>query len=289
MSMSDDLELLREIFKDHRLHLGIGTVSKIGVAKDGSKLRVQVNILPDQRPVICEMTFADVMDVTFPELEDLVIIGNIDGSDDETFVLKVVNNKDEPIPKLAQDGHTVKGSRKGKKLYLNSDTKIGIGKPDVDQTENLVLGKVFQDFMSKTLQKIEDLETQLASLAATLSTHATTLSSHSTQLATQAGSIAAYGTALATHTHDNTTPGPSGSFSGPSSGASAAGATLAAAEATAAAKFTADSTAFSNDAATFTQNQTDFNTKKTDLDALKQSPIDDGKVLSDIAFTEKGS
>src|SRR5665213_412531 len=136
----NELEFLRDIFKDPRLHIGIGTIVQLGLSNDGSVLRALVNLLPDNRQVVGEVTFEDVNSVTLPEVDDLVLVAFCDGDPDECFIVKVINNADEPIPLFGQTGHTVKYSRAGKKLYIGSDTKVGIGRPNVEPTEPLVLG-----------------------------------------------------------------------------------------------------------------------------------------------------
>lgn len=138
----NDLEFLREIFKDQRLHIGIGTIVQLGLANNGNILRVMVNLLPEQRQIVAEMTFSDVNDVTFPEILDLVIVAHIDGDSDEAFIIGVVSTDEEGIPQFAQTGHSVKYSRPGKKLYLGSSSKVGIGRPNVEPTSPLVLGDV---------------------------------------------------------------------------------------------------------------------------------------------------
>ena len=140
--MTTDLEFLREIFKDTRLHIGIGTITQLGLANDGSILRVQVNLLPEDRQIIAQMGFEDVYQVTFPEIDDLCVVAFVDGQPDDAFVIKVYNSTDEKIPVFAQTGHSTLYSRPGKKMYLGSDTKVGIGRPNVEPTEPLVLGNV---------------------------------------------------------------------------------------------------------------------------------------------------
>lgn len=157
----NDLEFLRDIFKDPRLHIGIGTVQQLGLASDGSVLRVMINLLPDNREIVCEMTFADVYDVTFPEINDLVLVGHVDGDVDEAFVMKVISNKDEPIPALARTGDSVKYSRPGKKLYIGSDTKIGIARPGVDPSEPLVLGNQLVAVLQALAKAFTDNATQI--------------------------------------------------------------------------------------------------------------------------------
>ena len=138
--MTNDLELLREIFKDSRLHIGLGVVTQLGLANDGSILRVMVNLIPENREVVCEMTFADVSIVTFPEIEDMCVVLFADGHPDDAYVIGLVNTTDEKIPLFAQTGNTVVYSRPGKKLYLGSSSKVGIGRPNVEPAEPLVLG-----------------------------------------------------------------------------------------------------------------------------------------------------
>lgn len=159
----NDLEFLKDIFKDQRLHLAIGTVTSIGLSQDGSILRVIINILPEGRPVVAEMTFADVYDVTFPELKDLAFIGMADGEPDECFVLKLINNKQEPIPKFAQTGDAVKYARPGKKLYIGSDTKIGLARPNIEATNPLVLGDVLTNFLTNFTTRFVSLLTTVLS------------------------------------------------------------------------------------------------------------------------------
>ncbi len=130
----NDLELLREIFKDARLHIGIGTIVQLGLATDGSALRVMVNLLPENRQVVAEMTFADVYAVTLPEINDLAIVAFADGHPDDAFVIKLVNTSEEPIPDFARLGNTMIAPRTGK--------KVGIGRHTISPTEPLVLGNV---------------------------------------------------------------------------------------------------------------------------------------------------
>lgn len=149
--MNTDLETLRSIFKDVREHISVGVVTKLGLAKDGSILRVQVKTLPDGMERVAIMTFADVFDVTFPEIDDLVIIAYADGELDEAHVVAIVNSADEKIPAFAQGGHSVKYSRLNKKLYLGSNVKVGIARPSVEPTEPLVLGAVLSTFLGNVL------------------------------------------------------------------------------------------------------------------------------------------
>ena len=140
--MTNDLEFLRDVFRDPRLHVGIGIVTKTGLSLDGNTLRVMVNLLPENRGVMAVVAWDDVLDISFPIVNDLVLVAFIDGHPDEGFMIKSITGPEEQIPKLAQAGNMVKYSRPGKKAYFGSDTKIGIARPDVDPDSPLVLGDV---------------------------------------------------------------------------------------------------------------------------------------------------
>jgi len=147
----NDLEFLRELFKDDRLHVGIGTITQLGLSKDGNRLRCQVLLLPEEREIVCMMTWDDIGRITFPEVDDLVLTAFVDGHPDEAHIIRLLTTSEEPIAKFAQAGHTITNSRPGKKNYIGSDTKVGIGRIDVDGTEPLVLGNVLIMFLGAVL------------------------------------------------------------------------------------------------------------------------------------------
>jgi hypothetical protein len=149
--MMDELESLREIFKDVRQHVAIGVVKQAGLAQDNGSYRVQVSLLPEEREIVCFMSFADVYDVTFPEIKDLVLVAFVDGHPDDAHVIARFPASDQPIPLLARSGHSVKYARPGKKMFVGSDTKIGFARPDKDPIQPLVLGTVLQTFLTNVL------------------------------------------------------------------------------------------------------------------------------------------
>lgn len=202
----NDLELLREIFKDARLHVGLGTIAQLGMAADGSALRVMVNLLPENRQIVAQMTFADVYSVTIPEIDDLAVVVFVDGHPDDAWVLKLCNTNEEPIPLFARAGNTMIAPRQGR--------KVGIGRSTAIPTEPLVLGTVLQTLLTNVLAKLEDLSDKIANHA-------------------HIGNLG-YQTSIP----------------------------LTSAE---------------------------FLTLEADFLSYKESPVQDGLVLSDIAFTEKGS
>jgi hypothetical protein len=58
------------------------------------------------------------------------------------------------LPDTAAQGHRTIRARTGKKLHLESDTKINITKADHDGTENLVLGQQLKTMMTTLLNLI---------------------------------------------------------------------------------------------------------------------------------------
>lgn len=149
-----DLEFLRELFKDDRLHIGIGPITQIGLSQDQNILRVQVNLLPENREVVCVMGWDDIGRITFPEVDDLVLVAFCDGHPDEAHVIKMLTTSDEQISAFARLGHTITNSRPGKKNYIGSDTKVSIGRIDHEGSENLVLGQQIKALLSQVLDAI---------------------------------------------------------------------------------------------------------------------------------------
>lgn len=141
-----DMEFLRECFKDLRTHVGLGTITDMSLSTDFSKLLVKVLLQPEGREIVATMSFpdcgADSGIVCFPELDDLVLVNMVDGDQDLAYVTARFSSIAEPIPLFARQGDTVVYSRPGKKMYVGSDTKVGIGRPNIEPTEPLVLGNV---------------------------------------------------------------------------------------------------------------------------------------------------
>lgn len=152
--MNADLEFLREVFKDDRLHIGIGTITQLGLSQDGNTLRAQVNLLPENREVVCVYTWDDIGRISFPEVDDLVLVAFCDGLPDEAHVIRQLTNGEEPISAFGRLGHMISNSRPGKKNYIGSDTKVSIGRIDVEGNENLVLGQQIKSLLSSVLDAI---------------------------------------------------------------------------------------------------------------------------------------
>lgn len=150
-------EDLKHIFQDDRLHLAIGLIKQMHVADDRSALKCKVLILPDNLNMICTMTWDAVGPEAgifqFPSVDDLVIVGYLDGHENDAFVLKRCTTKEEKIPLQAVGNHLCLKSLPGKKSYLVSDTGVRLARGDAEPTERLVLGDVFKTAYSTDLAK----------------------------------------------------------------------------------------------------------------------------------------
>ena len=138
----NDLEFLRECFKDSRLHIGVGPITQIGLSEDSNTLRAMVRLLPEEREVVTTVTWEGVNRASFPQVNDLVLVAFVDGHPDEAFVLRYLSTGDDPIPTFAQAGHLCDYAREGKKAYYGSDTKISLARPGKEPSQPMVLGTV---------------------------------------------------------------------------------------------------------------------------------------------------
>lgn len=152
--MDADVEFLRSLFADRRLHNGIGVVTQLAVGLDKSTLRAVVDLLPEHREVVCIVAWETVTDIEFPRVNDLVLVAMVDGHPDESHITRNLTSSDDPIPDFAIAGHKVIYSRSGAKAYLGSDTKVSIGRPGVEGTENLVLGQELKTLLSNILSAV---------------------------------------------------------------------------------------------------------------------------------------
>lgn len=156
-----DLELMRRIFQDDRLHIGVGKILSLHMASDRSVLRVKVELYPDGHELIARMAWESVGPnagfFQLPSPGDMVLIGQAEGDVDQAFVLRRLTSKDDPIPAEAVSGDLVARALAGKKARLISDMAVWLSKPGATPTENLVLGQVFKQLMIDLIDKIDEL------------------------------------------------------------------------------------------------------------------------------------
>lgn len=150
------LEELKKILGEGKLHVYLGMIQKLHLAKDRSYLKVSVSVLPEERTVISTMTWdsvgEDSGDFEFPTPGDLVLLVNAEGDDDNSFVIKRLTSRADKIPQAAADGDKVHRAKAGNKYWNVSNTKILLARGDAEPSENLVLGQVFKSFMQVFLE-----------------------------------------------------------------------------------------------------------------------------------------
>lgn len=155
--MIDDL---KKLLKDDSIHIGIGKIKKLYLSDDRSVLRVLVSMFPEERDIIATMTWESVGpncgDFTFPVPDDMVLIGQVYGDDDQAYVLKRLTSRADKIPSAAVNGDKVQKTLDGKKFWNISDTRINLSRGENEPAENLVLGQVFKKFADDLLKTLKD-------------------------------------------------------------------------------------------------------------------------------------
>jgi hypothetical protein len=151
-----DLELLKEILRDKRVHVAVGIIKRLEMAADRSVLRVLVNIYPEERPCICRMTWDAVGPssgfIQMPVPDDLVLVAFGEGEEEQGYVIRKLSSKVDKIPTEADSGDLIAKSLAGKNTRVISDTKVLLARPESVPTEPLVLGNVLKAALSEWLE-----------------------------------------------------------------------------------------------------------------------------------------
>lgn len=171
MGLDPDIEFLREVLGDDKVHLEIARVRQVSMASDLSVLRCLCLVIPDNFEVIARVAWDSVGPNSGifapPAVDDLVLVAfTTSGESESAFIIKRLSSKVDTIHEAVREGNTVIRALEGKKLYIGSDTKTLIGKIQdmAEYTENLVLGQEL-----KTL--LTDMLTTMAALAQVGSSH----------------------------------------------------------------------------------------------------------------------
>jgi hypothetical protein len=153
-----DLETLRGLFSDKRIHIAVAKITALELASDRSILRVKASIFPEVREIVASMSWDHVGPnagiFAFPAVNDLVLVGMAEGDEQHAFVIRRLTSKEDKIPVQAADGSTVIRALAGKKAHLISDTAILLGGGSADPTEQAVLGNVLQTMLSSLIDAI---------------------------------------------------------------------------------------------------------------------------------------
>lgn len=149
---------LKEILKDDKLHIYLGIIKRLHLASDKSYLKVEIETIPEQRKIISTVAWENVGpesgDFEFPSVGDLCIICNIEGDDDQSYVIKRLSSRADKIPNTALSGDKVNRALSGKKFWLTSSLRLNLSRGDTQPTENLVLGQIFKSFSSSLLASL---------------------------------------------------------------------------------------------------------------------------------------
>jgi uncharacterized protein involved in type VI secretion and phage assembly len=157
------LEDLKQILKDDSLHLFLGQIKRLHLAGDRSYLKVEVNVWPEDRSIIAEMSWDSVGPESgfyaFPAVGDAVLCCSAEGDADQSYVIKRLSSRADKIPNTATSGDTVLRALSGKKEWLTSDTRVNVSRGDTEPTENLVLGQrmktTYSDHLGKLITYLE--------------------------------------------------------------------------------------------------------------------------------------
>ena len=155
-----NVENLKSYLMDNKLHIFLGQIKRLHLAKDNSSLKVEVSVWPEERLIIANMTWDNVGPesgfYSFPSVGDAVLCASAEGDVDQSFVIKRLSSIEDKIPKNAITGDTVIKTLAGKKIWNTSDTRLNLSRGDDEPTENIVLGQVFKATYSDHLAKLID-------------------------------------------------------------------------------------------------------------------------------------
>ena len=153
-----DIESFKKMMTDDLLDLSVGTIQSLDLASDRSALFVRVKLLMDDIEINARMSWesvgADSGHFQFPVINDLVIVGYVDGHEDSAFVVRRLTTSSNKIPIQAIGGDMVNRSLAGKQNHVLSDTAVLLGRGGADPTEQIVLGNVFQTAYSSHLGEL---------------------------------------------------------------------------------------------------------------------------------------
>src|SRR5690606_21645799 len=116
-----DLEALREIFRDNRIHIAVGVIKKMIYASDKSSLDRMVSIFPEAKEIVAQMSWEAVGPESGcffpPSVLDMVLVAIVEGDDDQAFIIKRLTSREDKIPINVVNGDVVLKALSGKKLW----------------------------------------------------------------------------------------------------------------------------------------------------------------------------
>lgn len=162
-----DLEFLREIFGDRRVHFTLAKVTKAEVTPSRATMRVQCSTLPEELEIVATVCFPSCSQgagfFLIPQEDDLGVVAYSDL--EEPYWIGHLSSPDDLIPQRAVDGNILVQAPSGKMAYiLGKKAFIGDGSV-ADPDQPLVLGTVLQDFFTDLLGDLKSFVGQIKSFA----------------------------------------------------------------------------------------------------------------------------
>lgn len=155
-----DLELLRSMFADNRLHIAVAAIAEVEVLVDFSAARVRVT-LPQQDDLEIVARIAWGMCSTGGGAFQLPVVGDwclvAFTSADQAWVIAQLSSRTDRIPVRAASGAaTVIASQDGQELDISSDTKVNLGRgnPLLTPDEPVVLGNTLKEYLEGLSDRI---------------------------------------------------------------------------------------------------------------------------------------
>ena len=157
MGKAFDLEGLRSILSDQReTHIAVAKVLQMELESTRSTLFAKCKILTQDRDVVAKVAWSACSNggglFQFPQVNDLVLLVFAEKDAEQCFLVSRLSSYEDSIPADASNGNMVLKAFDGKKLFLQSNTKVNIGKSAGDLTEPLVLGEVLKEFLEELLK-----------------------------------------------------------------------------------------------------------------------------------------
>lgn len=184
MAQAFDLEAIREVFKDRRVHLALGRITQLSLSSDRSCLMVMVSIFPDEQEIVARMTWesvgADAGIFSFPVAGDLVLVAFAEGDYNQALVIKRLTSAVDKIPVNAGSGDTVVKALSGKNTWITGQ-RVNLTKGDTAPTEPVPLGLVLVSLLSYVLDELSTMANSIA-----LHTHVTSAPGAPTSVPIQA-------------------------------------------------------------------------------------------------------
>jgi hypothetical protein len=160
-----DLEFLREIFGDKRVHFTLAKVTKAEVTPSRATMRVQCSTLPEELEIVATVCFPSCSQgagfFLLPQEDDLGVVAYSDL--EEPYWIGHLSSPDDLIPQRAVDGDLAIHALDGQNAYLAGDNIFLTSSKTADPASPLVLGDIlmnaFTDIITDLKAFLDNLKT----------------------------------------------------------------------------------------------------------------------------------